>query len=296
MVSYIVLAQKQVSFTIDDVLNSMLYYNEGYQCRLLQEIDSMNLPVTIFINERKIFETDSVAINLRLFNDWFKSKNVTIGNHGFTHAMYSEVGIDSFKTEILKGEVISKELAAKHQKEEKYFRLPYNDLGSNEQQHKELEAFLKQRNYILTPFTVHSEDWLVRRLYEYYKKNGMVADAKRIGEAFIAKTLEYFDYIESITNKKLNREVKQIYLMHDNMLNADYLPPLIDALKKKGYSFITLDDAMTDKIYQSKDYFMEQPGISWVYRWIKDKKEREKLIEQGPHVTVFEEELKKKKL
>ena len=286
-------AQKQVVFTIDDVPNTRLYNAEGFRCRLLEKIDSMNLPVAIFINEQRLFYTDSFSVNLQLFNNWFKSKNVTIGNHAFSHAMYSEVGIDSFKTEILKGDAISKELANKQHKEEKYFRFPYNDLGKDEQQHKEAATFLKDHHYIITPFTVHSEDWLITSLYAYYKTHNMAADAARIGHASVTKTLEYFDYIESLTDKKENRNVKQIYLMHDNLLNADYLPELVDSLKKKGYAFITLDQAMTDSIYQQTDYFMEQPGISWVYRWVKDKQLRETLIKNGPNTTEFEEELKR---
>ncbi len=284
-------AQKKVAITIDDVPNSALYNSENFQHRLLDKIDSMHLPVTAFINEARIFSTDAISKNLSLFNDWIKDENVTVGNHGFNHAMYSSIGVDSFKTEVLKGETISKTLSKKYNKEEKYFRFPYNDLGKDSTQHIQAEAFLNKHHYIITPFTVHSEDWMITELYAYYKLHNMNADAKRIGDAFIKKTLEYFDYIESITSNKQGRDIQQIYLMHDVLLNADYIDILIAALKQKGYTFITLDEAMNDPIYQSHDYFMQQPGISWVYRWIKDDTERQALINRGPHVTEFEKEL-----
>ena len=251
----------------------------------------MHLPVAIFINEARIFYTDSIAKNLSLFSDWFKNENVTLGNHGFNHAMYSAIGIDSFKTEVLKGETVTKELGKKYNKQEKYFRFPYNDLGTDVLQHQQAEDFLTSKSYIITPFTVHSEDWFVTELYAYYKAHDMDADAKRIGDAFIKKTLEYFDYIESLTSGKLNRDVAQIYLMHGVLLNADYMDTLVAALQQKGYSFITLDEAMKDPIYKTKDYYMQQPGISWVYRWIKDDKERKALIDKGPNISDFEKEL-----
>jgi peptidoglycan/xylan/chitin deacetylase (PgdA/CDA1 family) len=205
--------------------------------------------------------------------------------------MYSSIGIDSFKTEVLNGESITKELAAKQIKEEKYFRFPYNDLGSGAGQQRQAAAFLRSRGYIITPFTVHSKDWLFTQLYDYYKSHNMPADAERIGKAFIEKTLVYFDYIESLTSK--NRPVMQIYLMHDNSLNADYLDKLIEALKKKGYRFITLDEAMTDPVYAQKDYYPEKGGISWVYRWIKNEKQRGELIKQEPDTHEIEAELEK---
>lgn len=287
--------QKKVAITIDDVPNSGMYATEGYQCRLLQKIDSMDLPVAIFINEQRVLQGDSIERNIRLFDNWIKSSNVLLGNHSFNHAMYSVAGLDLFKTEIIKGETLTKELGKKYGKEEKYFRFPYNDLGNNEQEHKAVTDFLKNRKYILTPFTVHSDDWLVTELYEYYKNKGMSADAARIGDAFVKKTLDFFDYIETLTDKKQNRNVKQIYLMHDNVLNADYLDKLIAALKNKGYSFITLDEAMNDPVYSQTDYYTQKYGISWVYRWIKDEKLRLELMKKSPDTTQFEKELEQVK-
>ena len=138
-------AQKEVAFTIDDVPNTSLFYNEGFKSRLLEEIDSMQLPVAIFINEQLIYSTDSIAKNLNLLNSWIKTKEVTVGNHAFSHAMYSAVGLDSFKTEVLKGEAISRELANRYHKPLIYFRFPYNDLGMNARQHKEAAVFLRSK-------------------------------------------------------------------------------------------------------------------------------------------------------
>ncbi|MEO5977112.1 MAG: polysaccharide deacetylase family protein [Chryseolinea sp.] len=291
LVSFVAYSQKQVSITIDDVPNSMLYAAEGYRARLLYKIDSMQLPVAIFINEHRILSADAVDKSMSLFNDWIKSPNVIVGHHGYHHAMYSTAGIDSFRSEILKGEVLSKQLSGRYHKKEKYFRFPYNDLGEDAKQHQEAESFLTSKGYIITPYTVHSDDWLVTELYEYYKQKNMMADAKRIGDAFIKVTLEYFDYIETLTDAKLKRNVKQIYLMHDNVLNADYMDKLVAALKKKGYSFITLDDAMSDPVYRQKDFYELKYGVSWVYRWIKDPAERKKLMRASPATTDIEKEL-----
>lgn len=287
----VTLAQKKVSITIDDVPNARLYASEGFRSRLLHQIDSMKLPVAIFINEVRIFDVDEADKSLNLFDEWIASPNVIAGNHGYKHRMYSNEGIDSFQIDVLQGEAITKPLARKYGKGENYYRFPYNDLGKDGAQHKQAINFLASRGYIVTPFTVHSDDWLVTQLYEYYKANGRTKDAQRIGQAFVDFTLKNFDYIESITDKKLNRVVSQIYLMHDNLLNADYMPVLLEALKKRGYSFITLDEAMQDPVYKQQDYYEKQHGISWVYRWIKDEQQRMQLMRAAPDSNAFEKEL-----
>ena len=284
-------AQKKVSITIDDVPNSRLYANEGFRSRLLNQIDSMKLPVAIFINEVRIFDVDEADKSLNLFDEWIGSPNVVIGNHGYQHRMYSTEGIDSFKIDVLQGEAITKPLARRYNKGENYYRFPYNDLGKDATEHRQAVDYLNSRGYIVTPYTVHSDDWLVTELYEYYKTHDRIKDAQRIGEAFVAFTIKNFEYIENITDKKLGRNVSQIYLMHDNLLNADYMGELLAALKKRGYSFITLDEAMKDPVYKQPDYYELRYGVSWVYRWIKDEQQRMQLMRAAPDSNAFEKEL-----
>lgn len=289
------IAQKKVSITIDDVPNAALCANEGYQSRLLHLVDSARLPVAIFINEVRIFDGQAADKGLKLLEQWISSPNVTVGNHGYQHRMYSMEGIDSFKTDVLQGEALSKPLARKYNKRVSYYRFPYNDLGSDAKQHAEAAGFLKARGYTITPYTVHSDDWLFTQLYEYYRKLGQTRDAERIGRAFVDFTLKNFDYIESITDKKLGRPVSQIYLMHDNLLNADYMHEILVALKARGYTFITLDEAMKDAVYQQRDYYEQKFGISWVYRWIKDPQQRMQLMRAQPDSNAIEKELEQVK-
>lgn len=285
------IAQKKVSITIDDVPNATLCANEGFHSRLLHLLDSARLPVAIFINEVRIFDVSEVDKGLKLLEQWISSPNVTVGNHGYQHRMYSSEGIDSFRIDVLQGEAISKPLARKYNKRVSYYRFPYNDLGADATQHAQAAEFLKLRNYTITPYTVHSDDWLFTQLYEHYRNLGRTSDAERIGRAFVDFTLKNFDYIESITDTKLGRAVSQIYLMHDNLLNADYMDDILLALMARGYTFITLDEAMKDAVYRQPDYYEQKFGISWVYRWIKDPQQRMQLMRAQPDSEAIEKEL-----
>jgi len=289
--TFFTVAQKKVSITIDDVPNALLSEKDGFRSRLLHLIDSMKLPVAIFINEVRIFDVDEADKSLNLLDEWISSPNVIVGNHGYQHRMYSQEGIDSFRIDVLQGEAISKPLARRYGKGETYYRFPYNDLGKDAAEHKLATDYLTSRGYTITPFTVHSDDWLVTQLYEYYKGQGRTKDAARIGRAFIDFTLKNFEYMETITDKKLGRNVSQIYLMHDNLLNSDYLDELLTELMKRGYAFISLDEAMKDPVYQQTNYYEQRHGISWVYRWIKDPQQRMQLMRGQPDSNAFEKEL-----
>lgn len=281
-------AQKQVAITIDDVPNTKRFQTDGFQSLLLKKLDSLQLPIAIFINENKIYETDSVSKNFRLLDDWVKRNYITLGNHSFSHLHYSDVGFATFANDIDKGEAISKELAKKYGKPLKHFRFPFNDLGKDSLQHKEVEQYLTQKEYGITPYTVESEDWAFSTVFEYYLAKNDLANAKSIGEKYVKKTLEFFEFFETQATQQYQRPVRHIYLCHDNALNAGYLPKIIKLLKAKGYTFVSLDEALQDSIYQQQDNYNKKWGVSWLYRWMKSQKEATAIMKKEPNNKEIE--------
>jgi len=281
-------AQKQVAITIDDVPNTKKFQQDRFKAQLLKKLDSMQLPVAIFINEGKIYATDSVSKNFQLLNDWAKREYITLGNHTFSHPRYSDVGFDAFTSDSDKGESIIRELAKKLGKPLKHFRFPFNDLGKDSLQRKEIESYLDKKDYQVTPFTIESTDWAFDIAYEYYLAKGDKANAKIIGEKYVSKTIEIFDFFEAQSELQFHRQISQIYLCHDNSLNADYLPKIIRLLKAKKYMFISLDEALKDKVYQQKNNYHKKWGISWFYRWMTSQGEISRVMKKEPNNEEIE--------
>lgn len=278
-------AQMRVSITIDDVPNTSKYQKDNYEPLLLKKLDSLAIPVAIFVNEEKIYETDSVSKNFNLLDKWYSNNVVTIGNHTFSHKRYSETELDSFKIDIDDGESISKELSKYYNKNLKYFRFPYNDLGKDSVQYYAIDRYLTEKEYIITPFTIESSDWVFNYLYKYYLENGNKAEAKRIAELYIDITLEYFTFFDSVAQNQYNRHINHIYLCHDNSINADYINILVHKLKEMGYEFISLEEAMKDNIYNQQNTYYKKWGVTWIYRWMNDNSRIQAIMQQEPELT-----------
>lgn len=283
-------AQKTVAITIDDIPNTSKFQKDNYQSLFLQQLDSLNIPIAIFINEGLIYKTDAVVKNYSLLHDWINKDWITLGNHTFNHPWYSSIGIDSFKVEVERGEAISQELARVYEKPLKHFRFPFNDLGKDSLQHIQAREFLNSKGYSLTPFTVESSDWMFNYLYEYYLSINDEKQARRIGERYVEQTMTNFKYIDSLTEKQYGRDIRHIYLCHDNSINIGYLPKIIDLLNRRRYTMISLDQALEDPIYQQEDHFYKKWGISWIYRWIEDPQKRMQLMRQEPELDDIQKE------
>ncbi len=61
------------------------------------------------------------------------------------------------------------------------------------------------------------------------------------------------------------REIPQILLIHCNELNSVAIGEAIGVMRKRGYSFISLDEAVRDEAYQRADSFAGNGG-SWQSR------------------------------
>jgi hypothetical protein len=76
-----------------------------------------------------------------------------------------------------------------------------------------------------------------------------------------------FEFYERMSRELFGREIAQTLLVHANALNADHFDRVAAMLKRRGYRFITLDEALKDKAYDHRDTYTGATGISWLQRW-----------------------------
>lgn len=274
--------ERSVSITIDDVPNTRLYEASGNSSALLKKLDSLNLPVAIFINEGNLKRNGGFEQNEELLKEWISRKYITVGNHSYSHPNYGEIGFDAFKDEVLKGEELTKKMAADAGKKLEYFRFPFNAMGKDSTAHVRMAQFLAGQHYISTPFTVESEDWLYTQLYEKALKEGKPVEALAIGNRYVDLSLRLFDHFDSLAVVVTGKPVRQIYLCHDNRLNIDFLPVLVQKLREKRYQFVGLTEAMADPAYRLPTFYYGNAGFSWVYRWVGDADRRRVLMRAEP--------------
>ena len=282
------LPERKVSITIDDVPNTKLYRETG-KTELLRKLDSLGIPVAIFSNEDKlVFKKDSV--DEKPLEDWIKKEYVTAGNHTYSHMRYSENDYEDFVKDIEKGGEMSKSITGEYGKTLSYFRFPFNDLGKDSVAQIRLKQYLDSTGYKLAPYTIESADWMYDAVYEYYLRQDDTITAEKIGQLYVSETVRLFDFYDSLAGEQYGRIINQIYLCHDNRLNADFFSLLFSRLKARGYTFISLDEALSDPVYEQEEFYFGKWGFSWLYRWMKSKEERTRIMRSEPGGIQIHEE------
>ena len=87
------------------------------------------------------------------------------------------------------------------------------------------------------------------------------------GERTMERVLAHF---EGLSQQFLGYELSQVLLLHANELNADVLPALVDMLRARMYTFVSLDDALEDPAYRLPEAPAAR-GLSWLHRWMLAK-------------------------
>lgn len=262
---------RQVAITIDDLPAASAATMPAatmteMTTKLLTTIRDQKVPVVGFVNERKLYkfgEVDERIKNLEMWLDF----GFELGNHTFAHTSLNKVPLQAWEEEVIRGETVTSLLMAQHKMKIRYLRHPYLDTGRDLETRRQAEAFLAQRGYRIAPITLDAWDWMYAPVYEDAKKRGDTALQKKLVDSYLDYSDKVFDYDEQFSVRILGYEPKQILLIHANQLEADHINELFDVFRKRGYRFVTLEDALSDGAYSLPDTYVGEEGTSWLDHW-----------------------------
>jgi peptidoglycan/xylan/chitin deacetylase (PgdA/CDA1 family) len=264
-------ANREVAITIDDLpagaANSMpAAAIAEMTTKLLTTLRDQKIPVVGFVNEKKLYkpgEVDERIAALRMWLDY----GFELGNHTFSHASLNQVGLAAWEDDIVQGESVTRLLLAERNMKLRYFRHPYLDTGRDLQTRRQAEAFLVARGYHIAPVTLDAWDWMYAGVYDDAKKRGDTAMQEQLTGSYLSYSDQVFAYAEELSKQTVGYEPKQILLLHANQLEADHIGELLDVLRKRGYHFVALGDALGDPAYGLPDTYVGEEGTGWLEHW-----------------------------
>ena len=262
---------RAISITIDDLPAAGTNFMNGREIidmtqKLLGTLRARNIPAVGFVNERKLYKFGEVDDRIKALSLWLDS-GFELGNHTYSHMSLNQAGLKNWEEDTVRGETVTSLLLAQHNMKLRYFRHPYLDTGRDLQTRRDAEQFLTQRGYRIAPITIDAWDWMYAGVYEDARRRGDSALEQQLVTSYLSYTSQVLDYYEKFSRDLLGYEPKQVILLHGNWLEADHIGELIDLLQKRGYQFVTLQDALSDPAYSMADEFVGEEGSNWLDHW-----------------------------
>jgi peptidoglycan/xylan/chitin deacetylase (PgdA/CDA1 family) len=264
---------RKVAFTFDDLpgVNAGCEINpiEEMNRKLIAAIRRAGMPATALVVESNLCPRlrDNIG---RIYEMWLTA-GLDLGNHTYSHHNFNETPLEKYQKDVIEGERTLRPLLATRGKKLRYFRYPYLRSGTDLRKKRAFEQFLQRRGYVNAPVTIDNDEWIYAAAYKTAKGRGDEHTAARVADDYVRYMNDIFEFYETLSRETLGYELPQVLLLHVNQLNADHLDRLVVMAKKRGYTFISLDEALRDRAYAQKDLYVGNRGLSWLHRWAIDK-------------------------
>ena len=201
-----------------------------------------------------------------ILRDWMEA-GLELGNHTFSHVAIDSVTLLQYEEDVVRGETVTRMVMAERARPLRYFRHTQLRTGPTTEYREGLSRFLRARGYTVAPVTVDSQDYTFAAVYADAKHRGDAALQARVLAAYRDYTQENFAFHERLAVEALGRDVKHVILLHMSHLNADLIDELLATLQERGYTFISLEEALQDPAY-SRPEPTTAKGWSWIQRWL----------------------------
>ena len=260
-------AQRRLAVTFDDLPwvggeaeDSVDAWTDG----LLASLIGWRVPAVGFVNERNL-ESHTRLRTQRLAR-WLAS-GMELGNHTYAHRSANDIPLSEYQVEILRGERAIRVLSRDHGAPLRYFRHPYLHTGPDTVYRNALEGFLAAHGYRTAPATMVPRDWVYARAYIEAHRRGDAELVRKVGQEYLAHIGAIAAFFEEYSRELLGYEPPQILLLHVNRLNAHHLGAVLTFFRRRGYRFVTLEEAQRDPAYALPVGGNPMDSVSWVHRW-----------------------------
>lgn len=224
------------------------------------------VPASGFVTGRRVLVDGQVEERMELLREWVRA-GVTLENHSFSHQSFHNWPAWRYQDDVLQGQLLPARIAAEFGDTVRFYRHPFNHAGLTLEIREKFAFFLARRGLQVAPFTVEHGDYLFNRLYVTARAAGDTEAMRIVGRAYLEQLELAFGFMEELAAETFGRPIPQVFLIHANDINADYLAAMLDRIQARGYRFVSLAEAVEDPGYATPDGYSGTAGVSWLHRW-----------------------------
>ncbi|HEX8188860.1 MAG TPA: M56 family metallopeptidase, partial [Pyrinomonadaceae bacterium] len=240
--------------------------------RLLRSLRENDVRAVGFVNEATLYREGGAEHEPRVaaLRDWVAAGH-ELGNETAHHTDLYNASVEEFEADVLGGDRLLSELAAERGGRVRYFSYPFLNTGPTPEAKAAVEKFLRGRGYRIHPVTVDNMDWLFSRAYADALAREDETGAAALRADYVAYMERMFEFYEGYSREVVGREIPQVLMLTGGALNAHCFDDLAAMLRRRGYAFVTLEQATRDEAYRLPDAYTGARGDSWLARWAVTK-------------------------
>jgi hypothetical protein len=234
---------------------------------LIEKLKAHRVPAIGFLQGGMISDGEKLfpvrAEMVRLWRD--ADFEVGIGN--FKHVWFSGTPYDEFVAGVEKNEAIARKILSEKNLAPRYFSYPFLNTGKNAAERGRFEAWLAARGLTPVKYTIDNQEWMYSYAYDLARNDNDVGAMVRVRVEFINYMSKMFDHYEAYSQNMFGRDIAQTMVLTPSRLITDSADDLFGMIEKRGYRYVSMEEALRDEAYRTPENFYGEAGISWFERW-----------------------------
>lgn len=196
-----------------------------------------------FVNAKGLEqEPSSVAV----LEAW-RAAQFPLGNHTFSHMDLSTNSTEGFEQDLIADESILKKYMGSE--DWHWLRFPFLDEGDGLAKHRALQAFLEEHGYRVAEVTLSFGDYAYSVPYARCLAKSDQQGLGQLKQSYLDAAAKSLEQGRALSVELFGRDIKHVMLLHIGSIEAVMLPQLLELLKQRGFTLVTLAQAESDPAY-----------------------------------------------
>jgi beta-lactamase regulating signal transducer with metallopeptidase domain len=234
---------------------------------LIAALKSHKVPAIGFLQGGMVSDGEKLfPVRANIARLW-RDAGFEIGIGVFKHLSFYDTPYDDYVAAVEKNEQIARKILAEKNLSLKYFSYPYLNTGKSADDRARFEKWLQDKGLSSLKYTIDNNEWMYSYAYDLARNDNDISTMTEIRVAFIKYMAEMFDHYEAYSREMFGRDIAQTMVLTPSRLVTDSADDLFGMIEKRGYKFVSMDEAQSDEAYQKAESFYGKSGISWFERW-----------------------------
>ncbi|MBD59187.1 MAG: polysaccharide deacetylase [Citromicrobium sp.] len=258
-------AEKRIALSFDDAPRATgPFLSEDERTRLLIEnlAEAGVDQAAFFVNPGSI---DSPEDEARIAA--YVDAGHVIANHSATHPRLSQTALDAYLADIDAAE----NWLRGRKGHRPWFRYPYLDEGQQDKAKRDaVRAALAERGLANGYATIDASDWFYESAAKRAIAEGRTPDREALRDLYVEAHVEAAEFYDALAREATGRSPVHVILLHETDIAALWIGDLVAALREKGWTIVTADEAFADPFAEyakTYDTYSAQGALTEMVAW-----------------------------
>lgn len=234
---------------------------------LIEKLKSHQVPAVGFLTGGSVSDGERLyPVRANIVRLW-RDAGFEIGIGNFKHVWFYNTPFDEYVAGVEKNEAVARRILGEKNLPLRYFSYPYLNTGKNAEERNRFEAWLGARGITPVKYTIDNQEWMFSYAYDMARNDNDIGTMTEIRIEFIKYMSKMFDHFEAYSQEMFGRDIAQTMVLTPSRLVTDSADELFGMIGKRGYKFVSMEEALKDEAYQTPENFYGESGISWFERW-----------------------------